>query len=105
MIDELRTELDTPVTKPRATKTEPKGPFVHVMLTKMLERGIPVKRADFHSAVNNSDNVPENYFSNRSNVPSRNVTMWWINGDGLLCYHKKEYFFVPASTVKEAKFE
>ena len=74
-------------------------------LKKLLERGIPVWRAEFHSAVNNTDDVPENYFSTDSAVKSRQVKMWWINGDGLLCFHKNEYFLVPTSTVKFIKFE
>lgn len=78
---------------------------VHPMLLKCLERGIPVMRAEFHSAVNNSDQVPENYFSNQSAVKSRQVRMWWINGDGLLCMHKGKWFIVPHATVKFANFE
>ena len=80
-------------------KTEP-----HHILKKILERGIPVWKADFHSAVNNSDEVPENYFSAESNRKSRQVEMWWINGDGLVCLHKNKYFMVPTSTVKFLKF-
>lgn len=74
-------------------------------LRKIIERGIPVWRAEFQAAVNNSDDVPENYFSSKSNTKSRNVKMWWINGDGLLCLHKGEYFIVPSACVKFAKFE
>jgi hypothetical protein len=77
----------------------------HPTIRKIIERGIPVWRAEFHSAVNNSDNVPENYFSAESSVKSRNVKMWWINGDGLLCLHKEKYFIVPSATVRFAKFE
>lgn len=75
------------------------------MMEKLLQRGIPVWRAEFHTAVNNSDDVPENYFSNKSHVASRKIKMWWINGDGLLCLHKEQYFIVPSATVKFAKFE
>lgn len=74
-------------------------------LKKMIERGIKVWRADFHSAVNNADNVPENYFSSKSDTKSRNVEMWWIPSDGLLCLHKDRYFMVPSATVKQHKFE
>jgi len=77
---------------------------VHPEIGKMIDRGIPVWRADFHSAVNNTDDVPENYFSSKSQVPSRKVDMWWIPGDGILCYHKGEYFMVPSATVKFHKF-
>ena len=74
-------------------------------LAKAFERGIPVKRADFHSAVNNTDNVPENYFSASSAAVSRIVRMWWVQGDGLLCWHKGEWFMVPSATVRFCKFE
>ena len=75
------------------------------ILSKMLDRGIPCRYAAFHSAVNNADDTPENFFSSKSAVKSRNVKMWWINGDGLLCLHKEEYFMVPSATVKFTKFE
>ncbi len=84
---------------------EEKKKELHPFLKKVLERGIPVWHAEFHSAVNNSDNVPENYFSSKSNVKSRHVQMWWINGDGLVCFHKDEYFMVPAASVRFFKFE
>lgn len=74
-------------------------------LEKLLEKGVPVWRAEFHSSVNNADDVPENYFSNRSNVKSRHVDMWWVSGDGLLCNHKGKWFLVPSSTVKFVNFE
>jgi len=72
---------------------------------KLLDKGIPVWRAEFHSAVNNSDDVPETNFSSKSHTASRNVRMWWVSGDGLLCLHKGEYFMVPGATVKFCKFE
>jgi hypothetical protein len=79
--------------------------LLHPVLKKILERGIPVWRAEFHTAINNSDNVPENYFSSTSNVPSRVVKMWWVNGDGLFCLHKGKYFIVPSASVRFAKFD
>jgi len=77
----------------------------HPLLKKLIDRGIPTWRAEFHSAVNNTDDVPENYFSSESNVKSRNVKMWWINGDGVLCLHKGKFFMVPHANVKFVKFE
>lgn len=71
----------------------------------MIEIGIPVWRAEFHAAVNNSDGVPEHYFSADSASASRHVKMWWVRGDGLLCLHKDRYFIVPSASVKFAKFE
>lgn len=72
---------------------------------EFLKNAIPVWRAEFHSAVNNGDDVPENYFSSKSQVKSRNVQMWWVKGDGLWCLHKGQYFVVPAATVKFAKIQ
>lgn len=72
----------------------------------MIESGIPVWKAEFQSAVNNSDQVPENYFSSESNVKSRNVRMWLTAGGNiLLCLHKGKYFFVPAADIKFGNFE
>ena len=36
---------------------------LHPNLVKMISQGIPVSKAEFNAAVNNADNVPENYFS------------------------------------------
>ncbi len=74
-------------------------------IQKLIDRGISVWKAEFHAAVNNSDEIPETFFSNRSAKKERHVTMWWINGDGLLCLHKGKYFIVPTSTVRYADFE
>ncbi len=72
---------------------------------KMKLNGIPVLRADFIHAVNNSDEVPENNFSIYSPTKSRQVKMWWILGDGLLCFQNEKYFFVPSGQVRVVKFE
>lgn len=78
---------------------------MHPVLKKILDRGIPVWKAEFHSAVNNTDDVPETYFSKTSQASSRKVEMVWINGDGLICLHKGKYFMVPSSNVRYCKFE
>lgn len=67
--------------------------------------GIPVIRAEFIHAVNNADDVPESNFSISSATKSRQVKMWWIPGDGLLCFQHQKYFFVPSGMVKFVKFE
>jgi hypothetical protein len=82
-----------------------KEPITGSVIQRMIEQGLPVTRAEFHAAVNNGDNIPENYFSNKSNVKSRNVQMWWINGNGILCLHHDKYFLVPAASVKFCNFE
>ncbi len=89
------------MTAPEQTPKKQLSPI----LQKALDRGIPVWRAEFHAAINNSDDVPENYFSSKSAVKSRHVNMWWIQGDGLLCLHKEQWFMVPSANVKFAKFE
>jgi hypothetical protein len=71
----------------------------------MKLRGIPVWRAEFLHAINNADDVPENNFSTRSPTKSRQVEMWWIPGDGLLCFQHEKYFFVPSAQVRFVKFE
>ncbi len=73
-------------------------------LEKLIQSGIPVQRAVFHSAVNNADNVPENYFALDSNNASRRVSMWYTQA-GLICHqktvklHEDKYWIVPLPTV------
>ncbi len=71
---------------------EPKA--LHPNLEKMIKQGIPVSKAEFNAAVNNADNVPENYFSEDSNNSSRRAQMWLVPA-GLLCMQKGKYFLVP----------
>lgn len=66
--------------------------------------GISVSRAEFIHAVNNADDIPETNFSILSPTKSRKVQMWWIPGDGLLCFQHEKYFFVPNGMVKFVKF-
>lgn len=87
--------------KATATITRSETP---TLLESVIKRGIPVWKADFHSAVNNSDETPENFFSQKSTHKSRNVEMWWVPGDGLYCKHKDQLFGVPTSTVKKVYF-
>lgn len=71
----------------------------------MKLKGVSVIRAEFIHAVNNADDVPESNFSISSATKSRQVKMWWIPGDGLLCFQHQKYFFVPGGMVKFVKFE
>ena|ERR1700679_72894 len=71
----------------------------------MKIKGIPVSRAEFLHAVNNAEDVPESNLSTTSPTKSRNAKMWWIPGDGLLCFQQNKYFFVPSGMVKYVKFE
>lgn len=92
---------------PAETKVYKDEPFSFPhdpVLKKCLDRGIPAWYASFQSAVNNADDTPENFFSSKSSLKSRNVRMWWINGDGLLCCHKGEWFTVPAANVRFTRF-
>lgn len=70
----------------------------------MKGKGIPVSRAEFLHAVNNAEDVPEHNFSTTSPTKTRNAEMWWIPGDGLLCFQHGKYFFVPSGMVKFVKF-
>ncbi len=72
-------------------------------LEKLIKSGIPVSKAQFHEAVNNSDQTPEHFFASDSNVKSRNVTMWYTPHT-LICLHKDKYFGVPNATIKFVNF-
>ncbi len=81
-----------------------KGEYVnmHATLAKLIESGMQVDKVQFHAAVNNADNIPENYFSAFSNVPSRRAKMW-LTPTMLICLQKNiknedVYFWVPTST-------
>jgi len=80
-------------------------PSVEQKIDNMKLAGIPVWRAEFNRAVNNSLDVPETNFSIHSPTKSRCVQMWWIPGNGLLCLHEGKHFLVPSETVKFCKFE
>lgn len=75
-----------------------------LLIKKMIDRGIPVWKADFVTEINNAGEIPESMFSKKSNKESKHVTMWWVPGDGLLCFQYGIYFMVPADVVKCAKF-
>jgi hypothetical protein len=71
-------------------------------IEKLIEGAIPVKYAKFHAAVDNADGTPENYFSETSNTPSRNVQIW-ASYAYLICLHKGQYLLVPLSNVIYSK--
>lgn len=64
----------------------------------LIEGSISVTQANFHTAVNNGDRIPESEFNTSSPKASRQVQMW-LTGLGLLCLHKDEYFMVPAANI------
>lgn len=74
-------------------------------LEEAFKVAIPVKEAHFHSAINNAQKVPENYFSMESNVPSRQIEMR-ISGElQLLIYrHKNELMWTPLANCKFGAF-
>jgi hypothetical protein len=72
-------------------------------LEKLIKTAIPVSKAQFHAAVNNSDQVPEHFFAADSQVKSRQVKMWYTPHT-LICLHKNKYFGVPISSVLFANF-
>lgn len=73
-------------------------------LAKLIETGIPVTAAKFHTAVDNSEKVPESYYSAESNLKSRRIEMWYTP-NGLVCMHKDAYFIVPLANVIFANFK
>jgi hypothetical protein len=87
------------------TESDKFGILYRTKIAEVLADAIPIWRAEFHAAVNNSDDVPEHYFSSKSALKSRQVEMWWVKNDGLWCLHKNQYFIVPAATVKFAKVQ
>jgi len=64
----------------------------------MIEASIEIKYSKFHASVDNADGTPEYYFSDASNVPSRNVKMW-KHKEGLICLHKEEYILVELANI------
>ncbi len=79
------------------TKTESQSPY-----DLMKANGIPVTMAQFQSAVNNGENIPENAFNAKSGAPGRRVEMWMCPPI-LLCYHNKTYFWTPLVNVVHAR--
>lgn len=72
----------------------------------LSEGGLSVMRADFHAAVNNAQDVPENYLSEKSDNPSRRAEMWLTAGGNLLiCKQNGKWFGVPAASCKFFKFK
>lgn len=76
----------------------------HPGILALIKSGIPVSNAHFVLAVNNADNVPENYFSIDSHNSSRRANMWWTPST-LICEQKGIYFGVPSGTVKFIHFK
>lgn len=68
------------------------------VLEGLIKNGIPTWYAQFHAAVNNSDNIPETMFSSKSTQESRRIEMW-STPHFLVCKHKNKYFLVPMASV------
>lgn len=81
-------------------------------LDRLIESGLPVAKAEFHAAVNNADDVPESYLSDKSDKPTRKADMWLTAGGSvLICIQKRKkdgskfYFGVPAASIKYVHFK
>lgn len=79
------------------------------LLDTIIKNGIPVWKATFQAAVNNGDEVPENYFSNKSILKSRHVEMWLCSGGQILICRQKtktetKVFCVPAANCIKMYF-
>lgn len=74
-------------------------------LKQLFDAGVPIKRANFFSAVNNADGTPENYFSALSDAPARRVEMAIIPNGTIVCRQKTtkgeiRYFLAgPANVI------
>lgn len=79
--------------------------MINQVLEKLIETGVPVSEAHFHTAVNNGANVPENNFSEKSNNAERRVEMWATSADLLVMRHKNRLFFTPMANVKFGFFK
>jgi len=79
-------------------KTEPK-----TLLQKLLDDGIPVKKAVFHQAVANGYIDNETNFSSDDPKVNRKAEMWFTP-NLLICLQNERYFAVPLSNVVYIRF-
>lgn len=73
-------------------------------LEELLIKSIPIAEARFHQAVNNSDKVPETYYSIDSANSSRRIEMH-LTPNFLLCNHKDKYYAVPLANIIDMRFK
>jgi hypothetical protein len=67
-------------------------------LSHLFETGIPVDKTVFKQAVDNGNNIPQNFFSADSNNLEKQVPMR-ITPVGIVCFHKGKYIRVPDSNT------
>lgn len=71
-------------------------------LQGLINMGIPVESAAFHTAVNNAFDVPETNLNEKSNVAGRRAKMWYTPS-GLVCEQTNKettrHFIVPLANV------
>lgn len=69
-------------------------------LKKLIETGIPIEEANFHSAVNNGQRVPGSCYSNKSQNKDRQCEMW-LNGHLLICLKDGIYFGTSSANIRD----
>ena len=74
-------------------------------LFSLIAHSTPISTAVFHQAVNDSNNTPQQFFSETSDKKERKAEMWYSHA-GLICKHKKlkgkdeyGYIIVPHANV------
>jgi hypothetical protein len=70
----------------------------HSYIQKLIEVGIPVAKAQFHQAVMNGMNQPENMLSEKSDNKSRRADMW-LTQLGLICKQEDKIFGTPLANI------
>lgn len=75
----------------------------HKQLQKLIEGGIPVKKAVFHQGVANGFLDPETNFSQDDPKVGRRVQMW-LTPTLLICYQNGLYFATPTANVVYTRF-
>lgn len=69
-------------------------------LKKLIETGIPLEEANFHSAVNNGQRVPGSCYSTKSQNKDRQCEMW-LNGHLLICLKDGIYFGTSSANIRD----
>ena len=94
--------MDEQTKQTKSDKKELPKPF-----QKLIDSGLPVKRAEFINQVSCSTGktgMPEAFFDLESERPTRkDVRMWWTVA-GLLCEHNDEFFCVPQDNIRVVRF-
>lgn len=73
-------------------------PEMNKTLKGLISTGIPLSSVTFHQAVNDSNNMPQNFFSNKSEKKDRRADMWWTH-TCVVIKHAETYIIAPHANV------